>query len=98
MSMLSDGFIALPGGVGTFDEIFEFWNAIKMGTRKTSLGLLNVDGYFDKLLKFMDFAAQEDFLSQEHVDLVSVHHNPEILLDAVFCSDISLIRSDEQAV
>jgi uncharacterized protein (TIGR00730 family) len=98
MSALSDGFVALPGGVGTFDEIFEFWNAIKMGIRKPSLGLLNVDGYYDKLLKLMDYAAEENFLSREHVDLVPVHHDPEILLDAIFCNEISSITAEEQVI
>lgn len=98
MSALSDGFVALPGGVGTFDEIFEILAAIRMGLKKTSLGLLNVDGYFDKLLKFIDYSAEENFLPQEFVDLVPVHHNAEILLDAIFCSEISSIASEEQAV
>lgn len=84
MSALSDGFIAMPGGVGTLDELFEFWNIIKMGVKKTHLGLLNVDGFYDKLLKFMDYIAEENFLQQEHVDMIPVHHNPEILLDAMF--------------
>ncbi len=47
MANLSDGFIAMPGGLGTFEEMFEVWNALKIGTSKKPLGLLNIDGYFE---------------------------------------------------
>lgn len=98
MSALSDGFVAMPGGIGTFDETFDILAAMRMGLKHTSLGLLNVDGYFDKLLKFMDYSAEENFLSREFVDSIPVHHDVEILLDAIFCSEISAISDDDLAV
>jgi uncharacterized protein (TIGR00730 family) len=98
MHALSDGFIALPGGIGTYDEIFEILAAIRMGFRKKSFGILNIDGYYDKLLKLIDHCAQENFLPQEFLDTIPVHHNPEILLDAIFCSEISSITSEDLAI
>lgn len=80
MAKLSDGFIAMPGGFGTIDEIFEVmtWNQLEIINKPT--GLLNVDGYFDHLLKYIDHAVEERFVRSEHRSNLIVETNPETLL------------------
>lgn len=81
MVQLADGFIALPGGLGTFEEVFEIWNAAKLKIHDKPFGLLNIDNYFDKLIDFVDYSVNEGFLKQESRELVKVSHNPVTLLD-----------------
>jgi uncharacterized protein (TIGR00730 family) len=80
MAKLSDGFIALPGGYGTFDELFEVlsWNQLHIVEKP--VGLLDVAGYFDPLVKMMDNAVEEMFLRPEHRGILQVADNPEELL------------------
>lgn len=80
MASLSDGFIALPGGFGTLDEFFEVvtWNQIEIHNKPT--GLLNVNGYFDKLLDFFDHTVAEGFISPENRARVFSSADPEDLL------------------
>ncbi len=81
MAKLSDGFIAMPGGFGTIDEIFEImtWNQLEIINKPT--GLFNVDGYFDGLLQFIDHAVQEKFVRAEHRDNLIVETDEKILLE-----------------
>ncbi|MBL7138557.1 MAG: TIGR00730 family Rossman fold protein [Bacteroidales bacterium] len=81
MAGLSDGFITLPGGFGTFDELFEMlsWNQLRM-IRKP-VGLLNINGYFDPLIHQLDKAVTEGFLRSEHRDLLLVDTLPGKLID-----------------
>ncbi len=80
MASLSDGFIALPGGFGTLDEFFEVvtWNQIEIHNKPT--GLLNVNGYFDKLLDFFDHTVAEGFISPQNRARVFSSADPEDLL------------------
>ena len=64
MSEMSDGFLCLPGGIGTFDELFEAWSENALGFHKKPFCLLNVDGFWDGLIEFIDHATQSGFLSQ----------------------------------
>jgi hypothetical protein len=81
MAELSDGFIAMPGGIGTFEEIFEIWTWAQLGIHAKPCGLLNVAGYYDALITFLDHAAVEQFLKPPHRALLMVEHQPLALLD-----------------
>lgn len=81
MAELSDGFIAMPGGIGTFEEIFEIWTWAQLGMHAKPCGLLNAAGYYDALTTFLDHAAAEQFLKPEHRSLLIVEQEPNALLD-----------------
>ena len=81
MADLSDAFIALPGGAGTLEELFEIWTWAQLGHHKKPVGILNIDGFFDNLLAFLDHQADERFMRQEHRDMLLVGAEPERLLD-----------------
>ena len=81
MADLSDGFIAMPGGIGTFEEIFEIWTWAQLGIHAKPCGLLNVAGYYDALSTFLDHAAAEQFLKPSHRSLLIVEQAPPALLD-----------------
>lgn len=66
MTELSDGFMALPGGIGTLEELFEIWTWGQLGLHRKPFGLLNVAGFFDPLLVFLDQVADRRFLRPEH--------------------------------
>jgi uncharacterized protein (TIGR00730 family) len=81
MAELADGFVALPGGIGTFEEIFEVWTWAQLGFHKKPCGLLNVAGYYDGLIAFLDHSARERFVRQEQRDMLVVESDPARLLD-----------------
>ncbi len=72
MTELSDGFIALPGGYGTLDELFEALTWLQLGYHRKPVGLLNVDGFFDHLVQFIDHSRDERFLRDLHRDSLCV--------------------------
>ena len=72
MAELSDGFVALPGGVGTFEELFEIVTWAQLGIHAKPVGLLNVMGFYDGLLALMDHAVREGFVLPEH-RLITMH-------------------------
>jgi uncharacterized protein (TIGR00730 family) len=80
MAELADGFIALPGGLGTLDELFETWTWSQLGFHGKPLGLLDVDGYFQPLIAFLDHAVAERFVRPEHRRMVVVETDPLALL------------------
>ena len=81
MSDLSDGFIAMPGGFGTFEEFCEVVTWSQLGIQSKPCGLLNVEGYYDPLLELFDRAAREGFLREENRRLVLDDAEPETLLE-----------------
>ena len=81
MSELSDGFLALPGGIGTLEEWFEVWTWSQLGFHPKPCGLLNVAGYYDHLLAFLDHVTAERFLNEAHRSMAIVGDDPELLLD-----------------
>ncbi len=80
MSELADGFIALPGGFGTADEMFEILTWAQLGMHQKPCALLNVQGYFDGLLRWLDEAVARDFLRPLHRELLLCHDDPIHLL------------------
>jgi uncharacterized protein (TIGR00730 family) len=82
MADLSDGFVALPGGFGTIEEIIEIATWAQLGLHAKPLGLLNIDGFYDALLAFFDHAVVEGFLRPQHRAMLLVAREPEQLLDA----------------
>ena len=82
MAELSDGFVALPGGMGTLEEFFEILTWAQLGLHAKPCGLLNVGGYFTPLLAFLDRAVEERFVKPVHRALIHVDDTPERLLDA----------------
>ena len=76
MAALSDGFIALPGGFGTLEEIIEIVTWGQLHFHDKPCGLLNVEGYFDHLLAWLDHASGEGFLRQENRDMILVDEDP----------------------
>ncbi|MCU1492955.1 MAG: hypothetical protein JWO62_719 [Acidimicrobiaceae bacterium] len=83
MAELSDGFIAVPGGLGTLEEFAEMTTWSKLGLHVKPTGLLNVLGYYDYLLRFLDHAVAERFMRQEHRDIVLSDSDVETLLSAM---------------
>jgi uncharacterized protein (TIGR00730 family) len=81
MSDLSDAFIALPGGWGTWEEFFEVLTWGQLGLHQKPCGLLNVDGYFDRLLAFVEHSIDEGFVRREHHEMISVSVSPVALPD-----------------
>jgi len=81
MAELSDGFIALPGGIGTLEEIFEIWTWAQLGFHAKPCGLLNVAGYYDGLIAFLDHAVAEQFVKPLHRSILSVEQEPAALLE-----------------
>jgi hypothetical protein len=81
MSELADGFIALPGGAGTMDELFESWTWSQLGLHDKPIGLLDVDGYFQHLLRFIDHMVAEGFLKERFRDTLIVEADLDQLLD-----------------
>ncbi len=81
MAELADGFIALPGGLGTFEEFFEVLTWAQLGLHHKPCGLLNVRGYYQPLMAFLDHAVAQHFLKAPHRDMILSDEDPERLLD-----------------
>ena len=81
MAELSDGFIALPGGLGTLEEFVEVLTWAQLGFHAKPCGLLNLCGYYDSLLSFINHTANQQFIQPAHRELILVEEDPEALLD-----------------
>lgn len=102
MAQLSDGFVALPGGIGTLDELFEMMTWLQLGYHAKPVGVLDVDGYYDKLWAFLRHAVEEGFVRQEQFDQWIVAREPGELLDRMRAfravdADRSLARKLQRA-
>ena len=82
MAELADGFVALPGGMGTLEELFEVYTWTQLGLHSKPLGLLDVRGYYDKLVAFLDHTVEERFMTVEHREMLVVEERAEALLEA----------------
>jgi uncharacterized protein (TIGR00730 family) len=81
MADLSDGFIVLPGGIGTMEGYFEILTWGQLGIHAKPSGILNVAGYFDHLIEFLDHAVKEGFLTEEHREMIVVDSSPKKLIE-----------------
>lgn len=83
MAELSDGFIALPGGIGTLEELFEVWTWAQLGYHQKPCSLLNIAGFYDGLSAFLDHVAAEAFMKQVHRGMLIVEQDIDKLLAAI---------------
>ena len=92
MADLADGFVALPGGWGTLEEFFEVLTWSQLGLHRKPCGLLNVHGYFDRLLSFVGHSIEEGFVKREHRSMISVSASPGVLLDTLASYEPPLVE------
>lgn len=83
MADISDAFVALPGGFGTFDELFEIITWAQIGLHAKPIGVLDVEGYFQPLRALMASVVKEGFASPEHTELIAFDDDPERLVDVI---------------
>ncbi|MCW5723395.1 MAG: TIGR00730 family Rossman fold protein [Maricaulaceae bacterium] len=82
MARLADGFVALPGGLGTLEELFEILTWGQLGHHAKPCGILTANGYYDGLLTFLDRMSEEGFVTADHRAMLKVADDPDALLDA----------------
>ena len=83
MAEHADAFLALPGGIGTMEEFFEVWTWRQLGYHDKPVGLLNLDGFYDSLLTFLQSAVANGFMSASQLDLIRTGDNAAALLEAL---------------
>ena len=83
MSELADAFIALPGGIGTIEELFEIFTWFQLGLHNKPIALINTNGFYDELLKFMDRVVADGFFRKEHLDMLIVAPEADTVLDKI---------------
>lgn len=83
MAELSDAFVALPGGIGTLEELFEVWTWAQLGDHAKPCALLNVHGFYERLLGFLDHVVDEAFLKPVHREMLIVENDAPALLGAI---------------
>ncbi|MGO2240566.1 MAG: TIGR00730 family Rossman fold protein [Halomonas sp.] len=83
MAELSDGFVAMPGGIGTLEEFMEVWTLNQLGEICKPLGLFNINGFFDPFMAFIDHMIEERFLPAEHRHSIVVESDPKRLLNSL---------------
>ena len=81
MAELADGFVALPGGIGTLEELIEVFTWSQLGLHQKPCGLLDVEGYYDAIAAFLDHAVRERFLREEHRSTLLIEREPAALLE-----------------
>jgi uncharacterized protein (TIGR00730 family) len=80
MAELADGFVALPGGLGTFEELFEVWTWAQLGYHAKPCAVLNVSGFYDGLIAFLDGVVARQFLKPVHREMLIVAGDPQELI------------------
>lgn len=83
MAECSDGFVVLPGGIGTMEEFFEIWTWGQLGIHRKPFGVLNVNGYYDGLFGFIANMVEQGFLKGRQAAMPRLSDDPEVLLDAL---------------
>lgn len=92
MAELSDAFIALPGGYGTLEEFCEILTWTQLGLHRKPCGILNVDGYYDHLLKLFDRAVEEQFLWPAHRGMVLSSEGPQALVEQLLAYQVPVLE------
>ena len=92
MAEISDGFIALPGGLGTIEELFEILTGAQLGLHRNPVGLLNVNGFYNKLLEYLDHAVTERFIRPQHKDMIIVETEIDTILSKFSSYDPPTIK------
>jgi uncharacterized protein (TIGR00730 family) len=93
MAHLSDGFVALPGGFGTLEEIIEVTTLSILNYHHKPVGLLNVDGYFDHLLRWIEHAAELGFVRPQHRNILTTATGAEAMLEALAAAEVPGVES-----
>lgn len=83
MAEMADGFIALPGGFGTFEELFEMLTWMQIGLHSKPIGILNVSEYFNPFMKLIQHAQEQGFIYPEHRKLICISDNPDELISSL---------------
>ncbi|NUU39297.1 TIGR00730 family Rossman fold protein [Pseudomonas sp. C2B4] len=83
MSECADAFIALPGGLGTFEELFEVATLTQLGEHRKGVACLNIGGFFNPVRSLLDHAVQEGFMKTEHSEMLMFDTDPSVLIDAL---------------
>lgn len=92
MAELSDAFIALPGGYGTFEEFCEILTWTQLGLQRKPCGILNIDGYYDQLLSLFDHAVSEQFVKPVHRQIVLSDSSAESLVARLLAYDTPFVE------
>ena len=95
MAERADAFVALPGGIGTFEELFEVWTWRHLGYHQNPIGLLDVNGYYDPLMSFLDRTVAEGFVNEAQMSMLMRHDNPAALLDGLEAAARTVRRSPD---
>lgn len=88
MAELSDAFVMLPGGIGSLEESFEMWTWSQLGIHHKPIGLLNVDGFYDGLVSFLDHLVAEEFVKPIHRNILLADDEPERLIDRLSTAEV----------
>jgi uncharacterized protein (TIGR00730 family) len=81
MSELSDGFIAMSGGIGTLEELFEVWTWAQLGIHNKPIGILNVDNYYDRLIDFIKHSVEQEFVYKNNLDMILIDTDAKNLIE-----------------
>ena len=93
MAELADAFIALPGGLGTFEEMFEMLTWVQLGIHRKPCGILNVASFYDSLIAFLDHAVAAGFLKPEHRGILVIDHEPQFLLERLIDHQLPEVKA-----
>jgi uncharacterized protein (TIGR00730 family) len=93
MAQLADAFVALPGGIGTLEEVTEMFTWLQLGLHSKPVGILNVSGFYDLLLEFLDHVRDEKFLTPSHRGMLIVSNDVEQMLDCLDAARLSPLQN-----
>ena len=91
MAELADGFVVLPGGIGSLEEAFEIWTWSQLSIHSKPIGLLNVDGFYTGLETFLDHLVSEAFVKQIHRDILLSDDDPSGLIDQILAAEVPIV-------